>query len=72
MATLLWSSKDQSFKGVAVCPYCHSVTGFDHDDLENPKLIPKTVRGRRVGNALRGQLICANPDCQKQFEAECK
>ena len=72
VATLLWSSKSQDQKGIAVCPYCNSVTGFDEDDLEGRNEIPRCLKGRKVIIGYRGFLKCANPDCQKNFEAECK
>ena len=72
MAVLLWSSKKDNPRGVAVCPYCHSVTGFEVEDLDNPKKITKYRGGIRVEAGFRGLLKCTNQDCQKQFEAECK
>ena len=72
MTTLLWSSKNDNPKGVAVCPYCRSVTGFDKDDFEERNEIPRCLKGRKVIIGYRGLIKCANPDCKKQFEADCK
>lgn len=70
MAQLL--SKNHDFKGVFICPTCHSITAYKLSDLENRKEKIRNIRGGRVRAGYSGQVECANPKCSKKIQVECK